>query len=94
MTVVIHQESDTPTDWSLVVRGDVLEARKQVPYDGTLRFSSADRPNSPRQNSQFRLDAGDVVDQYLLKADTDLPRALLLARAQQELAADVVQEER
>jgi hypothetical protein len=93
-TTVVHSAGDAPTDWALVVRadGEVLEARRRVPYDGVLRFSTAARPNSRRKNSQFRLTVAEVVDTYRERADVDLPRGLLLARARQALAVDAVQE--
>jgi hypothetical protein len=89
--VVIRSDGDASTDWSLVVGdgGEDLEACRHVPYDGVLRFSTERRGYlSCRKNSHFNLDAEQVVDNYLAKADVDLPRGLLLARARQELATD------
>jgi len=93
-TAVVHTAGDAPTDWALVVRdgGEVLEARRRVRYDGVLRYSTEDRPNSPRKNSDFGLSVEAVVDRYLRETGDGVPRALLLARAREELADAVVQE--
>jgi len=93
-TAVVHTAGDAPTDWALVVRdgGEVLEARCRVPYDGDLRYSTEERSNSPRKNSDFALSVETVVDRYLRESGASAPRALLVARAREELADAAVQE--
>jgi len=92
-TVVVHSSGDAPTDWALVVRDDgVLEARRQIPYDGVLRYSSQQRTNTPQKNSEFGLAIETVVDRYLTKASVDVPKTLLVTRARQELADGVGEE--
>jgi hypothetical protein len=78
MTVTIHETGPAPTDWSLVVTddGDVA-ARKSVPYDGVLSYSTEDRPNSPRKRSRFQLSVRTVVAQYCAKADPDVGKSAL-----------------
>jgi len=59
-------------DWSLLVhpRGDVIAVRT-VPYDGQLYYSTEDRPNRRDKNSEFRLDAREVVRRYVAHSDTE-----------------------
>lgn len=65
---VVH--ADDESGWRLVVRdgtngGDVLEARKTIPFDGVRKRTTADRPfSSFTKNSTFGLSASEVVDRY------------------------------
>jgi hypothetical protein len=87
MTLVIEDAGDE--DFTLLVTDDgALEARKQIPYDGVLRFTTEPRalPPGGRTRSQFGLGVDDVIDRYLARADTETPRV--------ELAEDVAQARR
>jgi len=57
---------DTSGDWTLVRRDNgVLEARKPVPFEGVLRYSTERRGYvSYRKQSQFNLTEREVLDRY------------------------------
>lgn len=82
MTVEIHETGD----WTLRVRDGVVEAAKPIPYDGVLTYSTRDRPNSRRKNSQFRMHRRDVVQAYVGYAAPDADADDLLALVEAALA--------
>jgi len=66
---IIHQDGDDHTDWRLQVRDGNLEAARQVPYDGTYRFTTESREYvSQRKNSMYNCDPAEVVEFYEDKA--------------------------
>jgi len=84
MTLVIEDAGDE--DYTLLVtEAGALEARKRIPYDGVLRFTTATRalPTGRRTQSQFGLSVDHVIDRYLARADTETSRP--------DLAEDVAQ---
>ena len=66
-------------DWSLRVTptGDVV-ARCPIEFDGVLTFSTEDRPVPSCARSQTRLTADEVVQQYVARADSEIPKVELL----------------
>ena len=82
------ERGDELGDWSLLVdRGEVLAVRT-VPYDGQLYYSTEDRPNRADKNSEYRLDARDVVQRYVTESDTDAAFGELIDRVQAALGED------
>ncbi|MDQ2072827.1 hypothetical protein RBH20_09800 [Haloarcula sp. H-GB4] len=92
MTLVVEDAGDE--DFTLLVTDDgAVEARKQIPYDGVLRFTTATRalPTGRRTKSQFGLTADTVIDSYLARADTETPRVDLeadVSRARREVCQE------
>jgi len=84
----VIEDGEEPTDWTLLVTpaGEVV-ARRQVPFDGVLTFSTASRRNRPRKNSEFGLDPRTVIDRYLQRADTTTSRPALIDDVQAALGA-------
>lgn len=65
-------------DWALVVTADAdVVARKAIPHDGVLTYSTRDRPGSPRKRSRFGLSVRQVIEHYAAQADTETPRVQL-----------------
>lgn len=90
MTERVIESGEEPTDWTLLVTADGdLVARRKIPYDGVLRFSTATRalPTGRRTRSEFGLDLGTVIDRYLSHADTTTPRPELVDDVQAALGA-------
>lgn len=84
MTLVIEDAGDG--EFTLLVTDDgAVEARKRIPYDGVLRFTTETRalPTGRRTQSQYGLDVDDVIERYQARADTETARV--------ELAEDVAQ---
>lgn len=70
---IIHQDGNEHTDWRLQVRDGNLEAARQVPYDGTHRFTTEERQYvSQRKNSMFNCDPEEVVAFYEDKTGADI----------------------
>lgn len=57
-------------DFTLVVTDGEVEARKRIPYDGVLYYSTEERPRKPQARSEFGLDARDVVRRYVKQSGT------------------------
>lgn len=63
-------EGDDMGSWSLLVdRGDVL-AVKTIPHNGQLYYSTEEKPGKAR-NSEFGLDAREVVSRFVQVSDCD-----------------------
>ena len=84
----VIEDGEEPTDWTLVVTdaGEVV-ARRQVPFDGVLTYSTESRRNAPRKNSEFGLDPRTVIDRYQQRADTTTSRPALIDDVQAALGA-------
>ena len=62
MNQTVHESGD----WSLVWTGNELEARKPIPYDGVLTYSTEERGYvSSRKNSEYNLSEREVVKWYV-----------------------------
>jgi len=85
---VIERAGEEPTDWTLVVTeaGEII-ARRQIPFDGVLRFSTESRRTRPRKNSEFGLDPRTVIDRYARRSGTTTPRPTLIDDVQRALGA-------
>jgi len=89
MTDVVDEIGEEPTAWRLVVEEGELVARRSVPYDGVLRFTTEEYPHgrpSHRKRSEFGLDVETVVARYVAHADPDADETTLLARARRQLS--------
>ena len=67
-------EAHRAGDVSLHVLGDGhIEMREPIPYDGTLRFTTADEPTlrSSRKRSEDGLSANEVCRRYADRAGVD-----------------------
>jgi len=77
---IIHQDGNSHTDWRLQVRNGNLEAARQVPYDGTYRFTTEEREYvSQRKNSMFNCDPSEVVKFYEDKTGADIDTCKMCA---------------
>jgi hypothetical protein len=67
MTVI---ENGGRWSWSLEVTPDGnVVARKPIAYDGVLIYSTEDRRNSFRKNSEYRLDEREVIRRFISESD-------------------------
>lgn len=72
---VLDRTGDNPTDWRLQIRDGNLEAARQIPHDGTLRYTTEERDHvSYRKDSVFNLSDAEVVDQYETKTGRSVSR--------------------
>jgi len=77
---IVHESGDSHTDWRLQVRDGELEAAKQIPYDGTLRYTTEQREHvSHRKNSTYNADVSDVVDFYESETGADITTCKMCA---------------
>jgi len=78
MSQTIHESGD----WSLVWTGDELEARKPIPHDGVLTYSTEERGYvSSRKNSEYNLSEREVVKRYVRITQPEASVDELLAEA-------------
>jgi hypothetical protein len=82
-------EGEDLGDWSLLVQGDDVVAVRTVPHDGQLYYSTEDKPNRAHKNSEFQLDAREVVRRFAAKSDTDRGFGELIDDVQVALAGVV-----
>lgn len=71
--------------FALVVTDGEVTARCGVPYDGTLYYSTRDCPNRADRNSEYQLNAREVVRRYVDESQTERDFGLLIDRVQAAL---------
>jgi hypothetical protein len=86
LPLTVHEDHDARYAWSLTVREErgtpVLEARRPIPYDSTLIYSTADEPATAKRRSRYGLSVESVVERYCDECNASLNPSRLLSIAQ------------